>query len=58
MVPLPASFLACSLEKQEGAQNVKGKGLVMGSVSSQQVCRVMKGGVLGKFLALFCFKQV
>lgn len=57
-MPLPALLLACSLEKREGAPSGKEKGLVMGSVSSHQVCRVIKGGVLGKFLDLFFFKQV
>lgn len=38
---------ACSLDKQEGTLSVREEGLVMDSVSSQQTCRVMKGGCSG-----------
>lgn len=49
---------ACSLGKQEGTLSVKEEGLVMGSVGSQQMCSVIKGGVLEKFLDLCCVKQM
>lgn len=37
---------------------MKEEGSGLGSVSSQRVCRVIKGGALGKFLDLLCFKQM
>lgn len=54
VMPLCASLVACSLEKQEGKLSVKEKWSVIGSVSSQQMCGVIKGSFLPNFVLNRC----
>lgn len=54
VMPRCASLVACSLEKREGKLSVKEKGSVTGSVSSQQMCRVIKGSFLPYFVLNRC----